>query len=96
MPDDADFAKSAYHLFVIQVDNRDDLRSHLDQHGIATGLHYPVPCHLQQAYQDLGYTKGDFPVAEAQAERIVSLPMFPELSEAQIERVCATIRDYYS
>jgi dTDP-4-amino-4,6-dideoxygalactose transaminase len=96
LPQEADFAKSAYHLFVVQVDDRDTLRTHLEQNGIASGLHYPLPLHLQEAYKDLGYTKGAFPVAEAQAERIVSLPMYPELTRAQIEYVCDTIRQFYA
>ena len=96
LPEEVDFAESVYHLFVIQVDDRDDLRDYLDQNGIASGLHYPLPLHLQGAYQDLNYRQGDFPVAEAQAERIISLPMYPELSEHQIERVCNTLKQYFA
>lgn len=95
LPKEPDFAKSVYHLYVIQTDNRDELRNYLDQHGIASGLHYPVPLHLQAAYSDLGYRQGDFPVAEKQASRIVSLPMYPELAEHQIEQVCNTIKLYF-
>lgn len=96
LPWEAEFAKSAYHLFVVQVDNRDDLRTYLEQQGIASGLHYPLPLHLQEAYKDLGYVKGAFPVAEAQAARIVSLPMYPELSNAQIEYTCDSIKQFFA
>ena len=94
LPRDPGFAKSVYHLFIVQVDDRDDLRDFLAERSIATGLHYPLPLHLQKAYADMGYKIGDFPVAESQAERIVSLPMYPELSPAQIERVCSGIKQF--
>ncbi len=96
VPEEPDFAKSVHHLFVIQVEDRDELRAYLDQNGIASGLHYPLPLHLQAAYKDLNYHVGDFPRAESQAERIISLPMYPELTEYQIERVCNTIKQYFS
>jgi dTDP-4-amino-4,6-dideoxygalactose transaminase len=85
---------NVYHLYVIQADDRDGLRQHLAENGVATGLHYPVPLHLQPAYAELGYRAGDFPVAEAAAEKILSLPMFPELTKEQITHVCERIRDY--
>ena len=94
LPDEPDFSSAVYHLFVIQLDDRDELRNFLDGKGIASGLHYPIPLHLQKAYAGLGYSKGDFPVAERQAERIVSLPMFPELTEHDIRYVCDSIRDF--
>jgi dTDP-4-amino-4,6-dideoxygalactose transaminase len=84
-----------YHLYVIQAERRDELRSFLEQHGVRTGLHYPIPLHLQQAYQRLGYRAGDFPVAEAACKRILSLPMFPEITRGQILRVAETIRRFY-
>jgi dTDP-4-amino-4,6-dideoxygalactose transaminase len=61
--------------------------------GVATGIHYPIPVHLQPAYADLGYRRGDFPESERFAEETLSLPMFPELTEAQVERVCAALDD---
>ncbi|HTX60342.1 MAG TPA: DegT/DnrJ/EryC1/StrS family aminotransferase, partial [Verrucomicrobiae bacterium] len=76
-----------YHLYVIELDDRDAARQALADEGIATGLHYPIPIHLQPAYAELGYARGDFPVTERAAGRILSLPMFPELTEAQIDRV---------
>ena len=62
--------------------------------NIATGLHYPLPLHLQKAYAHLGHKKGDFPVAEHTAERLLSLPMYPELTAEQIDYVCSSIREY--
>ncbi|MEA1948160.1 MAG: DegT/DnrJ/EryC1/StrS family aminotransferase, partial [Thermodesulfobacteriota bacterium] len=66
----------------------------LDSKGIATGLHYPLPLHLQKAYTDLGYKKGDFPITENIAGRLISLPMFPELTQNQIRYVCDKIKEY--
>ena len=91
---EAEFAESVYHLYVILVDNRDGLRNFLDSKGIETGLHYPLPLHLQKAYLHLGYKKGDFPVSENMAGRLISLPMFPELTRQQIRYVCDTIKEY--
>jgi dTDP-4-amino-4,6-dideoxygalactose transaminase len=74
-------------LYVVQVDNREAVQADLAKEKIDTGIHYPVPLHLQKAYSSLGYRQGDFPVAEKAAERILSLPMFPSLSEADQARV---------
>jgi dTDP-4-amino-4,6-dideoxygalactose transaminase len=84
-----------YHLYVIQTDRRDELQKYLGEHGIATGLHYPVPLHLQPAYAHLNHQPGDFPVAEKAAARILSLPMYPELREGQIRYVCDKIREFF-
>ena len=94
LPVEAGFAESVYHLYVILADNRDGLQEFLSEKGIATGLHYPLPLHLQKAYTRLGYVKGDFPAAESAAERLLSLPMYPELTEQQIDYVCSSIREY--
>jgi dTDP-4-amino-4,6-dideoxygalactose transaminase len=80
-----------YHLFMIQVSRRDALRQFLQDRGVQTGIHYPTPIHLQGAYADHGWKNGDFPVAEELASRIVSLPMFPELTAEQIDYVCEQI-----
>jgi len=82
----------AYHLFVIQVDNRDDVVEALKQKGISTGLHYPIPLHLQKAYKHMGLTVGSYPVAEACTKRLLSLPMFPELVEEQIRCVSSSLK----
>lgn len=84
-----------YHLYVIQTKDRDGLQKYLNEKGVATGLHYPIPLHLQKAYEFLGHGKGDFPAAENAAERILSLPMYPELTEGQIRYVVACIREYF-
>lgn len=82
----------AYHLYVIETSRRDELRQYLGSRGIQTGIHYPTPIHLQEAYSDLGYVKGTFPNCEQLASRMLSLPMFPELTEPDIEYVCDHIR----
>jgi len=87
-------AKHIYHLYVIQADDRDALKQQLADQGIETGLHYPVPLHLQQAYAELGYKAGDFPVAESLARRILSLPMFPTITREQIEYVCSAVMEF--
>ncbi len=78
---------SVFHLYVVTLDGRDDVKGRLDSAGVETGIHYPVPLHLQPAYGALGHGAGDFPAAEKRATRILSLPMFPELTEAQQSRV---------
>jgi dTDP-4-amino-4,6-dideoxygalactose transaminase len=80
-----------YHLYVIETPERDALAQRLKAKQIQTGIHYPVPAHLQEACRDLGYKAGDFPVTEAAASRILSLPMFAELSDTQIDYVCDTV-----
>ena len=87
LPYEPSWAKSAYHLYVIRVENRDELQQKLGDAGIGTGIHYPIPLHLQAAYRTEGFRKGDFPVAEHAAERILSLPMFPQLTARQQQRV---------
>jgi len=87
--------RHVYHLYVIRAKDRDELRNFLLNHGIGTGLHYPIPLHLTRAYHHLGYKKGDFPVAEKLAGEILSLPMYPELLEEQIEYICQKIKDFY-
>lgn len=81
-----------YHLFVIQVpDRRDEILQALAAREIYGGIHYPIPLHLQKSYAYLGYREGDFPVAEAAAQRILSLPMFPEITDQQIDQVSETL-----
>ncbi len=80
-----------YHLYVIQTEDRDGLKDHLAQCGIETGLHYPIPLHLQEAYASLGYRPGDFPVTEELARRILSLPMYPDMPLEAVDYVCDAI-----
>jgi dTDP-4-amino-4,6-dideoxygalactose transaminase len=94
VPVDADYAETVYHLYVIRVENRDKLRAYLHDKGIATGIHYPIPIHLQPAYRDLGYEKGSFPVTEEYAGQILSLPMYAELTPGLVEYVVEAIRDF--
>lgn len=86
--------KSVYHLYVIQVENREELRQKLNAEGIGTGIHYPTALHQQPAYQYLGYKTGSFPIAEQCTRRYLSLPMYPELTEPMIETVCHAIERY--
>jgi dTDP-4-amino-4,6-dideoxygalactose transaminase len=84
-----------YHLLVVETERRDALREHLRAAGVQTGVHYPVPIHLQPAYQDLGYKPGDFPNAERLAARMLSLPMFPELRPDQIAFVADQVGQFF-
>ena len=86
----------SFHLYVIQCPRRDELMRHLQESGIDTGLHYPIPLHLQKAYAHLGYKKGDFAMAERLADEILSLPMYPELEERQIRYVVEKIKGFYA
>lgn len=86
--------RAVYHLYVIRVRDREGLQKHLSEAGIGTGIHYPVPLHLQKAYENQGYRRGDFPETEQIASEIVSLPMFPQLTAEQQDRVAAEITKF--
>jgi dTDP-4-amino-4,6-dideoxygalactose transaminase len=90
-PFEAEGSRAVYHLYVVQVEDRAGLQEHLAGQGIGTAIHYPVPLHLQKAYAHLGYRQGDFPVTEHAAGRIVSLPMFPQLTAQQQQRVVEAV-----
>lgn len=94
LPVEMPYSKHVYHLFVLQVEDksRDDLAKYLNENGISSGLHYPVPLHLQPCFEYLGYKKGDFPETEKLAENCISLPIFPEITEEQINFVCEKIK----
>ncbi len=81
-----------WHLFVVRHPRRDALRDHLEKQGIGVGIHYPVPLHLQPAYAHLGYSAGEFPVAEELSSSCLSLPLYPELTEGDVDRVVAAVR----
>jgi dTDP-4-amino-4,6-dideoxygalactose transaminase len=87
MPYEPSWSKGVYHLYVVQVENREAVQSALTNENIGTGIHYPIPLHLQKAYTRLGYRRGDLPVSENAAQRILSLPMYPGISEADQVRV---------
>ena len=89
-----DWARAVYHLYVVRVPDREGMQKHLAEAKIATGIHYPVPLHLQKAYAGMGHRLGDFPVTEKVAREIVSLPMFPQLSAEQCERVVNEIANF--
>jgi dTDP-4-amino-4,6-dideoxygalactose transaminase len=92
-PFEATYARHVYHVYAVRVQDRNEVIRHLEGKGIGCGVHYPVPVHLQEAYANLGYERGAFPVSEQIANEFVSLPMFPELSEAQIDFVIETVKD---
>jgi dTDP-4-amino-4,6-dideoxygalactose transaminase len=84
----------AWHLYVVRTPQRDALLDYLQQHGVGAGVHYPVPLHLQPAYADLGYVRGALPVSEEVADTCLSLPLYPEMTEAQQDRVVAVIQEF--
>ena len=92
LPETHPLATHVYHLYVVQVEARDAVQKRLSADGVSTGIHYPVPIHLQEACADLGYRRGQFPVTERAAARILSLPMYAELSRAQLEHTAAALR----
>ena len=94
-PYDADYAKHVYHLYVIRTEERDKLREELKSNGVTTGIHYPIPLHLQPAYNYLGYKRGDFPITEKASQEILSLPIFAELSENLIMEICYWVKNFY-
>ena len=90
-PHEPSWSRAVYHLYVVRTADRDGLMGHLKKAGIGTGIHYPIPLHLQKAYTSMNYKAGDFPVTERSAAEIVSLPMFPQLTAEQQARVVAEI-----
>jgi dTDP-4-amino-4,6-dideoxygalactose transaminase len=95
VPKDKEYEHSVYHTFIIQTDKRDALMTYLREQGVDTKIHYPVPIHLQKAAAYLGYKKGDFPVTEKQCETILSLPVFPQLDNEQVDYVIEKINFFY-
>ena len=94
--EEKDHEKAVYHTFVIQAERRDELSAFLAERGIGSSVHYPVPIHLTEAGRELGYPRGSFPVTEAQARAILSLPIYPELSEDKLDLVCDRIKAFYA
>ncbi len=95
LPVEGEKEKCVYHTYVIQTERRNEMAEFLAKNGTETKIHYPIPIHLQKAACNLGYKKGDFPVAEKQAETILSLPVHQYLTEEQIKYVCETIRRFF-
>jgi len=91
LPQEESYARHVYHIYAVQSATRDKLQEQLKSAGVQTGIHYPIPIHLQPAYASLGYRVGDFPQTEKQSQRVLSLPMFAELTEDQIRTVAEAI-----
>ncbi len=94
LPVEAAGVESVYHLYVVRHPKRDRLREHLEARGIGTALHYPLPLHLQKCFAGLGHRAGDFPVSEAAAKGCISLPIYPDMTDAQVEYVAAMICEF--
>jgi dTDP-4-amino-4,6-dideoxygalactose transaminase len=91
-PKEMPWARHVYHVYTLRTDDRDALQAALQTEGIQTGIHYPVPVHLQPAYADLGYGPGAFPRSEAAAREVLSLPLYPELSLQAVAHVAHAVR----
>ena len=94
LPETASGRRHVFHIYPVRVPRREEFMTYLQEQGIGCGIHYPIPVHLQEAYSELGLGPGSFPVSEACADEFVSLPMFPELTEAQRERVVEVVKAY--
>ena len=94
MQSQPEWSDSVFHLFVVIPENKSNFENHLKENGINPAYHYPVPCHLQKAYAHLGYQKGDFPNAEYLAENCVSLPMYAELEDVEVDQVIKVLNRY--
>jgi dTDP-4-amino-4,6-dideoxygalactose transaminase len=92
-PYEPEHVRAVYHLYVIRVDRRDEVLRELNGRGIGAGIHYPIPLHLQPAYKYLGYKRGDLPLTEEAADQVLSLPMYPELTEEQVQEVVGALRE---
>jgi len=96
LPYESSESRSVYHLYVVRTQNRDELQKQLNGAGIGTGIHYPIPVHLQNAYRSFGWKRGDFPATEEAADQILSLPMFAGLQVAQQQRVADVVTEFAS
>lgn len=96
LPREADYAQSAWHLYVVRHPRRDELKQHLDANGVGNAVHYPLPLHLQKCYAPLGYKAGDFAVAERACKEVLALPFFPAMTEAHQQRTAEVIRQFFA
>ena len=96
VPHDKPYEKAVYHTFIIQAEKRNALKEYLAGKGIDTKIHYPLPIHYQEAAKGLGYKKGDFPVTEKQAETILSIPVYPELTDEQVNYIIENVKGFYN
>jgi len=95
-PYNPDYVKPVYHLYIIRVQKREELMKFLGDAGVQTGLHYPYPLHETKAYENLGHEPGDFPVASKYAKEILSIPIYPEITDEMVLYVCEKIKEFYS
>jgi dTDP-4-amino-4,6-dideoxygalactose transaminase len=94
VPTEASWTKGVYHLYVVRVQDREAFQASMAEAGIGTGIHYPIPLHLQKAYESLNLKQGDFPVTERVAAEIVSLPMFPQMTNEQVDEVSKRAKEF--
>ena len=94
LPEIKSWCESNWYVFVIQHPHRDELQKFISERGIESALHYPLPVHLQKAYAHLGYKVGDLPVSETVAKRCLTLPLFPEMTDEQIDQVTSAVREF--
>jgi dTDP-4-amino-4,6-dideoxygalactose transaminase len=92
LPQERPGCRHVYHVYTVRTSDRDRLQAALLARGIHTGIHYPIPVHLQAAHADLGHARGDFPISERLAGEVLSLPLYPELTDGQVEEVAAVLR----
>ncbi len=95
LPFESSYSKHVYHLFVIRTKKRDELKEYLDRKGIQTAIHYPVPIHLVSSFKNLRYKKGDFPEAERASQEILSLPLYPEMTNKEVLQIAKSVVDFY-
>jgi dTDP-4-amino-4,6-dideoxygalactose transaminase len=88
------YNRHVYHVYAIRTAQRAGLEAAMEAAGIQTGIHYPIPVHLQPAYSDLGYGRGDFPVAERVAEEVLSVPVYPEMTDEQVSTVASAMLEF--
>jgi dTDP-4-amino-4,6-dideoxygalactose transaminase len=96
LPVEPSYSESVWHLYVVRHPQRDALKKYLDDNQVGCALHYPLPLHLQKCYADLGYKAGDFPNAEKAGRECLSLPIYPELTDAQILRVVEVVKAFFA
>jgi dTDP-4-amino-4,6-dideoxygalactose transaminase len=92
-PDEASYGEHVYHIYAVRVRERDEVMRLLEEKGIGCGIHYPIPVHLQKPYQELGYARGAFPISERTSAEFLSLPMYPELTEVQVDLVTDAVKN---
>jgi len=95
MPKENKNGKHSYYMYVVRAKNREKLQNYLKENGIESGIHYPLPLHLQPAYKHLGHKKGDFPITEKVSNEILSLPLYPEITNEQVDYVVNNIKKFY-